>query len=371
VARVVSYIRFFVERRRFVSLFGEQILVYVHLLALVYAILVLNYGVSGVALSPWASVAATALFVFAHCMGLAGAVSAHLSVAQTDYLSYLGFTDRQVRSLARVIVLPASLVGSLFVFLALTQGMSLIYRLSAFVASFIVGELLCPLSLWSRKHLRIRHAVRRQKTARNSSLISAFQGPYHAFFQKDLRELRTLNGIPSIIFLMVLGLGVMLFSRIGQNWMGFTVCFSIALFFVAGTLPLTFFEYEVKSYRVYYARQLRLRDRQIVSYKLPLQVFIVLFFACMLVVYDGLMHGFVAHYLLTALGVAVYCIVLCVSLCWWCARRLKKGKDFNSLYQMASLALFAIPGAMIVYALILIFKMRSERSLRMEGSRHA
>jgi archaellum biogenesis protein FlaJ (TadC family) len=202
-------------------------------------------------------------------------------------------------------------------------------------------------------------------------LISAFRGPYHAFFQKDLRVLRTWNGILSIVFLVMFGLGIMLFARITHDWQSFVVCFSIALFFAAGMLPLTLFECEVKPYRDYYTRQLRLRDEQIVAYKLPLQILIVVFLAFMLTLYDGFLHGFAASYLLVALGITVYCLVFCVSLGWWCVRRLKKGKDFNSLYQMASLAVFAIPGVMLVYALVSFLAMRSARSLRMRGSRHA
>jgi hypothetical protein len=253
----------------------------------------------------------------------------------------------------------------------LTDGLSLAYRLSALAASFIAGELACPLLLWLRKRLKIRFAARQQRVPQSLSLISAFRGPYRAFFQKDLRVLRTGNGILSIVFLVMLSLGIMLFARITQDWQGFAVCFFVALFFAAGMLPLTLFECEVKPYRDYYTRQLRLKDEQIVAYKLPLQILIVVSLAFMLTLYDGLLHGFVASYLLAAFGITAYCLMLCVSLGWWCVRRLKKGKDFNSLYQMASFAVSAIPGVMLVYALVSFLAMRSARSLQMKGSHHA
>jgi hypothetical protein len=270
-----------------------------------------------------------------------------------------------------MVAVPASLAGALFVSLALTEGLSLAYRLSAFAVSFITSELVCPLSLWSRKRLKVRHLTRQRRAPQISSLIRTFQGPYRAFFHKDLRELRTWTGVFLIVCLVMVGLGVMLFARITQDWRSFTVCFSVALILAVGMLPSTLFECEIKPYRDYYTRQLRLKDEQIVAYKLPLQILIVVAFALVLVLYDGFIHGFVASYLLIALGITAYYAVLCAPISWWCVRRLKKGKGFNSLYLLASLAVFAVPGAMPAYALASLLVMRSAHGLQMRRSRHA
>jgi hypothetical protein len=371
VARAVPYIKFFVERRKLFSLFGEQILAYAVLLVIMCAFLALNGGTNATALSPLARTALLVFFMLAHCAALAWAVSAHLPVIQTDYLSYLGFTDRQVHSLARVVVAPASLMGALFVLLVLTDGLLSVYRLSALAASLIAAELACPLSLWSRGRLRTRRVARQQKAPRSSSLASAFQGPYRAFFHKDLHKLRSWSGAILIVFLLAFGFGFMLFARVTHDFQSFAVCFFVALFFATGMLAFALFEYEIEPYGDYYTQQLHLRDEQIVAYKLPLHILIVVSLAFILILCDGLMHGFVASYLLAALGITVYCVALCAPLGWWCVRRLKKGKGFNSLYQLASLAVFAVPGVMFVYAAASLLATRPTHSLRTEGSRHA
>ncbi|MDR2196382.1 MAG: hypothetical protein LBO07_00205 [Coriobacteriales bacterium] len=223
--------RFFAEHKKLLPLFGEQAVAYVATLLVVYVFVLVQGGVNSMASQPLDGLVLAALVTLAHCVALGKLMSIHFPVAQIDYLSYLGFSNWQIRLLACSVAVPVSLAGALFVFLALTGGLPFACRLGVFVTVLVMGELTCPISLWLRQRLRARRGARQRKKARRSSSAAAFQGPYRAFFQKDLRGLRTWSGIFSVALLVAFGFGIMLFARIGQSWQGFAICFFSALFF--------------------------------------------------------------------------------------------------------------------------------------------
>jgi hypothetical protein len=165
---------------------------------------------------------------------------------------------------------------------------------------------------------------------------------------------------------MVVDFVIMLFSIVESSGWAFGICFSISLFFTSTTLVATLFECEYKAYRTYYTRQLHLKDEQIVAFKLPLQVFIVACVATALIVFDVLVHGFVFRYLLLASGITAYYVASCVPLNWWFIRRLKKGKHLDALHGIATLAVFAFPGTVLLYTLASAFTWRLSAGSRVK-----
>jgi hypothetical protein len=346
-----QYVYFFAKCREFFSFFGELVACYTLVVFGMSGLLVVFNSTASVDTPLAARTLMIIFFVLMHCVGLSTTVSAHLTVAHIEYLVYLGFTDRQTHLLACVIAAPMCLAGSIFVFVVMTGGLPLSWRFGLLLATFVLGESASPVSLWLRKRWGIRRKRRQRKSIRYSSVVRAFRGPYRAFAQKDLRELRSPNGILLIISLIMVDFVIMLFSAIGSSGWGFGICLSLSLLFTSTAFVATLFEYECKAYR-YYTRQLRLKDEQIIAFKLPLQFFVVVCTAIVLTVFAVLVYGFTFHNLLLAGGMTAYYAASCVPLGWWHTRRLKKSKSFNSLFAIATLAFFAFPGTVLLYTVV-------------------
>jgi hypothetical protein len=240
-----------------------------------------------------------------------------------------------------------------------------------------VGEALCPVLLWSREWLAAKGRSMRRKAGRGLAAVRAFEGPYRAFLQKDIRELFRPINVVSIILLMFLGFGILVFgvmlvSRLRNSWQVFGICLYLSMLLPVTMSCSMLFECEVKAYRAYYVQQLYLGSGRINAYKLPLQTIFVVCLAAIFVAFDTMLHGFVGENLLVALGIFAYYVALSASMSWWYIRRLQKGKGFNALFGLTSLVIFAIPCVPLVYALVSLLASQATTGLRArEGAGHA
>jgi hypothetical protein len=348
---VVQYIGFFVRRRQLLSLFGERVVEYALILLAVCGFLILSGGIGGADAHLFTRTLGVVLFLFLHCAALATLLSAHLTAAHTEYLEYLGFASQQIRFLIYVIAAPMCLTGSLMLWLITEGVLPLHYRFGALIATLVLSELASPALLWMRTQWKARRTSRRKNRRSFLATARSFHGPYRAFFQKDIRELRSLNGVLLLICLVMVDFAIMLFVIVEPSGWAYGICFSVALFFTSTSVIFTLFDCESTAYRDYYTRQLHLKDVQIIFYKLPLQALMVVCAATILAIFNVLVYGLTPHYLLIASGITAYHVAFCIPFSWWCIRRLRKGKAFNLLYGIASLVVFIFPGTVLLYAL--------------------
>jgi hypothetical protein len=270
-----------------------------------------------------------------------------------------------------VIALPANSAFALLLFFVLADGLSLEARAGISVAVILATEAFCPIVVWLQRLLTQRWHPRQDKPKRNKPKRAlfgthAFDGPYRAFLQKDIHALRKPASLANSAVAVVFGLVIMFASSL-VGWQSFAVCLYIGMLLPVTVVSMALYESEVSAYRIYYLQQLRLRNEQLVLYKLPLQIVMVVLATVIYVTFSSLLHGFMWESLPVALGCMVYFGALCLSVSWWYARRLQKGGDFNSIYTLASFIVFAIPCVVLVYAIILFAQTR----LRVKGVRHA
>ena len=350
---IVTYLKFFTDKRKLFSFFGSHVIfLAAFLLAACLIIVVFQGSISR--FLPSIQILIRVLFFLSYVISLSNFLVSHISKEQKEYLYYLGFSERQIRYLIRVVALPASFAGVVFFYIVLGEGLSWGTRLVSVVAMCFLGDLFCFTflqlkTIWAKN----KGNMQKKKMLKSKRISRIFNSPYRAFFWKDLKELGVLNIIVVAAAFFLLCLILMWFAGMVPFLQVYVVCLYSVVILVIGVSVLSLYQYESKAYH-YYRSQLCLNDNQIVYYKLTLQALIMIAVTCVCFLSHGLMFGFVLNNLFVAFIVMIYGFLFCIFLNWWCIHLLQKnriGSPFNLLFLVA----FMIPGLAIAYILVAVF----------------
>jgi len=373
-----QYLLFFIKHKKIQHFFGDRVLVYSAVLLMMFAATLgllmpkITSANDILDIGPPIMVLLMGAFVVAHSVSLAALAASRLSKEHEEYTSYLGFTKRQTRVLTRLIFLPATLVSIIWYLFLFTILLPWGPRILITALSVLAGDALCFVFLRiQRKRKKRSKAAQEQQTANKQAVLRRFRNPYGAFFQRDLHAVRTLEMIASCAAVALITLIAIIYTCVmPYSLSAYIVCLYIILTLTLGFTVYGLYKAENKAYR-YYRTELRLKDSQILSYKMPLPLFCAVVALVVFSVPVGLAHGFQSESLLVLLGALVYTVIYCLSLSIWYLRRLHKGRLIQGFYEyLSSLGSF-IPGVVPIYLLVFLICKAVKRLMRGGRPQHA
>lgn len=294
-----------------------------------------------------------ALFVFLlvgavlHVIITTALLAIRLSALHNNYLALRGIRNRDLRALARIIVLPSNLAFSLFA-LALALAVApwpLCVLVS--VALCACSEVICP--LLAQKSGRTERRKTAEGKERNSFSDDAFAGTYRAFFSKDILQTRKTEvvGIGSIV---LIGLFVMLFSHAFNSIQAFALCLYISMLIPLQECNALLLSREIEAYHRYYVPFARMKDGYFLTCKQPALALLAATFCLVFTAFSCILYGFTPQHLLIAVVLLAYFLLFSLSISWLHLLRIKEKKPFDSLYELSLLPMAIIPGFPLLYA---------------------
>lgn len=358
-APATRYISFFFEHKKGLYFFGWPLIAYV-LSLLILCLLGVFLRERLIAMTLAQRTMAFVLFTLIHYGSLGFLLSERLSAKHNKYLLCLGITKQEICFLACIIAVPANLAYALLLFTFTMIGWSPLLSIGISLLMFFLAECICYFSPSLQAALKKNQSTRCNSKKNTVSRPRNFKNPYRAFLAKDIREIKG-SEIAEFIVLLFIGVAILAPAGINKSWQSFFLGFYISILLQVFQGGLLFFSKEEKSYHQYYLPQFQLKDKKLLSYKLPLQILIIIVSACMLALFYSLIWGFTAPNLLTVFCLILYFIALAWTMEWFYVQRLKKGKPFDSLYGLSLFPLIIFPGLAFVVALVFLVKKRTKK----------
>ncbi|MDR0501243.1 MAG: hypothetical protein LBG97_08415 [Coriobacteriales bacterium] len=362
----LKYLLVFKKYQKLRYFFGSSILAYCGALLFLCALFILFH----IDLSQFA-IHTQAIFVFAFAIlngaTVYGLVATYYSGTFSDYLIYLGFTKRQLHMLALLASMPAQIAGCLFVFFALAQGLPMQVRLWLTIATPVISCLICSvlglllpvLQRWfnstnqRQKQQPKVHGDKRfpNRQSNMGTRKEAHQKTWVAFAKKDSILICHPKAILSFCTTFVVMLIVCIYSSLIPYFQTYIVLIYLAMVYISWSISFHFYQNEYQAYH-YYHCLLRLSDRQLVMYKLPLQILMLLFMSVCSLIPVISICGMQTERIAALLVITVYASVHCFVLDWWHLRIFRKNTDFRGLHMYATQLASVIPLLAIVYVLV-------------------
>lgn len=354
--RALSYIRFFIERRKLGAFFGRELISYTSVVFILFAAVLFFYDRIATT-SALAKMLVLILLVIMHCGSLATLIYRQLSPMQHEYLGYIGFQSSDTCFLIRSVAVPINLSHTLIYSTILMGFLTLPLTILCSFAVFAIAEFLSPyiVQLYTRYFAQSRN--QNKKTKGLSRTIRMFPNPYRAFLTKDIREAKLSTRI-SFVFMVVFCLGIMLFSDLGNTWLSFCVCLSISTLLIVYQCGISLFSNEMRAYHTYYGPILGMQDIDLLLYKQPLQLILLFCSVFVFTIVSCTLFGFDPLKILIAVCIFIYSYLTSCSMNWIYIKRIKKRKAFDSIYQLVILPIISIPFLSIVSTLISIITER-------------
>ena len=253
----LRYFQIFFRQRKLQHFFGDRIIVYAGILLLEFGFVQVSLfssitapGLNPDDIDPFVSIIFAAVFLVLNAIILAILASQRLSLKHDEYLASLGFNEQQILVLARIIILPVTLVTIIwFVFIfALTMPWAL--RLLTALLMVLFGDalffaLLKLLRIWEKR----RGPLPQRLPKREQALLRRFKNHFGAFFQRDLHSLRSIEMIVSLGICLLLTLLIVAYlCLMPYSFSVFVICLYVVLIMTAGMLVYVLYKNENKAY---------------------------------------------------------------------------------------------------------------------------
>jgi len=269
----------------------------------------------------------------------------------------------------RVASLPVTVTAALFFFIAITGDFSILPRLGLTVLFILLGDLLCTafLSLinrWGSASQKPRAQARGHKTT-----FRAFKTPRRAFFSKDFHVVSKPGMIIAGASFLVAIIFVTIFASLVFYWQVFAGCLLVVVY--SGVLAVSGqYGDEVAAYH-YYRYHLRLTDRQIIAYKMPLTLLCIIVPACLFTLCVGLIASFEIWQFILLPIIIGFMALLCYSLNWWYVDALREERTTHLLHELTSLLFSILPILAPLYLMGSRLTLLIVKSSRKKRTRHA
>ena len=355
-ARTKVYLRFFLAKRKLINLFSRQLLAYSGALFVLFIVGVLLSD-RFMALTLPLRLILLIVLVGIHLDSMGMMLSKHLDIAHRNYLKSLGFEKMDIRQQSCIVSLPANFAQALLLSVLVFWKWGFVATLGLGVAFFFLAEgfsfVFLPLRDKAMRRLVVTGNTRKKKQGRQK----AFKTPYRAFLFKDMRMLG-VSGIIGFFSIFVMGIFMILTSRIGDSWQFYLFCLYISVLMISFYVGGLVYANETEAFHLYYRPILHLTEKMMLLYKFPLQAVLIVASIVVLVAFDAALHGVEARYIFLAAGLGVYFMLFALSMDVVYIYRIKTRKEFDSLYQLSLIPVTIIPGVPLVCACMSLAKIR-------------